>query len=253
MNDESTPEEFLEPEDDFSHECQQCGRSDPKSRFCPYCGHDKVEDDTFSDQQIELQESKKRDQLKAERLGRCFFLLLVIPLLHWGKLYFLPYSEFLFFAILAYLGVLLHFTEPDFRFFLLKRPSLKWIGIACAGGLMLGCLQRLLFPVAEILLPQCSFWSLIYWVGTMGILYPLCFFGVFLSTVEKLMTSLPKARLCSSLGYAFSSYTYSWKLVPFYLLVGWGLAHLKKESQSIQTLFCGMGLSGGVLVCLSLI
>lgn len=246
MNEHSALEAF--EEEDFSPECQQCNRSDSESRFCPYCGHDKAEEDTFSDQQIELQEAKKRETLKAERLGRCFFLLFVVPLLQWGKFYFLPYSELFFFLILAYLGILLHFTEPDFRFFLLKKPSLRWIGIACLGGVTLGVAQYFLFPILQINLPQRSFWSFIYWLGTMGILFPLCFFGVFWATLEKLITSTFKARLLALLAYAFCSATYSWKLIPFYLFVGWGLTALKKKSQSLQTLFYGMGLSGGVLV-----
>jgi hypothetical protein len=62
--------ENREGEEDYPSLCPQCGQAAKDSRFCPYCGHDKIEEESFGSLLQERQEALKRERLHNERWGR---------------------------------------------------------------------------------------------------------------------------------------------------------------------------------------
>lgn len=223
-------------EEDFSPDCPQCGRISKDSRFCPYCGQDKAEEETFSDQQIALAESKKYEKLHDERLGRVFFLLLAIPLLAWGKTFFLPYGELFYFLLLGYFGFVLSFTEHDFRHYLLKRPKLRSAIFCFLLGLGLGTLQFVGFKGLKMEV-SLSFWTVVYFLGTVAFVWPLLLWGILLPTLIKLQMPSKMAHSFTILVYTCCAWTFLGKATPFFFVIGLTWTQLRNQTLSLQTVF----------------
>lgn len=230
--------ENREGEEDYPSLCPQCGQAAKDSRFCPYCGHDKIEEESFGSLLQERQEALKRERLHNERWGRSvlgLFLFHGLSLVHAQGVFF-PYSEILLGLLLAYTGIIFSMVESSFRYYLLKKAEKPFL-LAFPLGILFGLLHFFLASTFKPLLTlPSSWWNLSYALGAFALFAPLFCFGCLLPTLEQLGYSQKQSQYRSLLTFTTCGFWLSWLGAPLFFLLGFLFYALRQKSRSLHPL-----------------